>query len=93
MSTDAKGHCPSALDKWLLVRYKKYATVEEIPNTISSITMKRIHDRARVHLCFILMGLSGIGMFSWALIGKYQAKKGYSIEQRAEDLINRKSNS
>ena len=33
-STDSKGHVPNALDKWLLVRYKKFPSKAEIPNTV-----------------------------------------------------------
>lgn len=34
MSTDSKGHVPGAVDKWLLVRYKKFASKQDIPQTV-----------------------------------------------------------
>ena len=34
MSTDPKGHNPTALDRWLLVRYKKYPNAQQIPNNV-----------------------------------------------------------
>ena len=107
MSTDPKGHYPSALDRWLLVRYKKYATAQEVPNMVrcvylhvfdffnvnyffstqfhSSIMMRRIHEKARIHTAIVIMILSGVGMFTNAMIGKYQAKQGYSVEKAASE--------
>lgn len=47
--------------------------------------MRRVHDKARIHVAIIIMALSGIGMFTNAMIGKYQAKQGYSIEKAVAD--------
>jgi len=77
--TDAKGHQPTKLDKWLLVKYGKYATREQIPNTVSSITMRAVHDRARVHASIGIMVVGLLGMFGSALYGRYRHGQGDSL--------------
>lgn len=37
MSTDSKGHIPTKFDKWLLVKYKKYPTKQDIPPVVKFV--------------------------------------------------------
>lgn len=36
----------------------------------SSIMMRRVHDKARVHVALGMMGVAALGMFANAIIGK-----------------------
>lgn len=47
--------------------------------------MRRVHDRARVHVSIGMMFLAAAGMFANALLGKYNASHGLTLEKIAQD--------
>lgn len=44
--------------------------------------MRRVHDKARVHVAIGMMGVAALGMFANAVIGKRAVKAGDTIEKR-----------
>ncbi|XP_043463988.1 uncharacterized protein LOC122499604 [Leptopilina heterotoma] len=73
------------VDKWLLVWFKKYKSVKDIPSRIPYAELDHIHDKSRIRIGNILMAFGLIicayGYFS----GKQSAKEGDSLQKRVED--------
>ena len=46
--------------------------------------MRRVHDRARVHVSLGMMVVAGVAMFANAVIGKQEAKAGNTMEKQAQ---------
>lgn len=53
-------------------------------NPDSSIMMRRVHDKARVHFSIALMVISAAGMFGSSLLGKYKSHHGQTLNTQQE---------
>ncbi|XP_033225022.1 UPF0389 protein GA21628 [Belonocnema kinseyi] len=73
------------LDKYLLVWFKKYKSVADVPYQIREETMAHIHSKSRIRIANVLMVLGLLGCV-WAVwSGKKEAASGDNVQKRILD--------
>lgn len=73
------------IDKWLLVWFKKYKSVKDVPSRIPYGELDHIHDKSRIRIGNILMVLGLIICAYGYTSGKQSAKEGDSLEKRIQE--------
>ncbi|XP_055337306.1 protein FAM162A-like [Paramacrobiotus metropolitanus] len=72
----------SNFQKRVLVWTKRYPSVDQIPERISSSTMSKAYDKFRWRIAVIGMLLSVVASFGYAIAGKRAAARGDTIGRR-----------
>jgi len=72
---------PTDLERKLLVFYKKFSSLESMPNRVSAQSVEMVRNKARVHLNLAMVGVfSGVFLYTcWS--GKQAARRGVSVER------------
>ncbi|KAI1299335.1 putative UPF0389 protein [Halotydeus destructor] len=81
MSNEGRNYSPSNLERRILVWYKKFPSVEEVPNHVSLATMEKVKSKARIHLNLVLVGIFSVGFFVTALQGRKARDAGHTVEK------------
>lgn len=75
-------HAPSKFDKMLLVWVKRYASINEVPNTVRFKVMQTARDRARIKCMWwaLAVTISSCGLMM--VSGRRAMEQGDSVEKR-----------
>ncbi|XP_003706630.1 protein FAM162B [Megachile rotundata] len=72
-------HTCTNLDKKILVWVKRFPSLAEVPDQVTIDCMQKAHTKARVRVCFILMGISIAAFIGSVIMGKRDVASGKNI--------------
>ncbi|KAI1299334.1 putative UPF0389 protein [Halotydeus destructor] len=94
MSKQANAHSPTSLEKRILVWYKKYPSLKDVPDSIPWATLEKVKRKARIHLNIALVGVFAIGFhFLTAFGGKKTQPISDSVDRFNVDSAKRYNDS
>ncbi|XP_013777697.1 UPF0389 protein CG9231-like isoform X1 [Limulus polyphemus] len=79
-------HRPNGFEKRLLVWYKKYPSVVEVPDFVPQSTMERIRNVARIRINIFLCFVTALACIGMIYSGKKAAERGESFAQMSRDF-------
>jgi hypothetical protein len=69
------------LEKRILVWFKRYPSMKEVPDLVSASTLKRFKDKARIRLNILFVAGFSVAFYVSALQGKRAMERGESVTQ------------
>ncbi|CAM1291651.1 Uncharacterised protein g207 [Pycnogonum litorale] len=88
-------HQPNRFEKWILVRMKRYPTMDAVPNFVTQSEVHKARNKMLIYGNILVAIIASIGCYVMAIRGKKAAERGESVSSinRAwHEKVNAESN-